>query len=128
MNDINITLLDAGEIVVTGVSVNTELKVNEFNIDIICNEIQQFDIEVGLQGPEGAKGSTGVGINYTWADTSLGIKLENENTYVFTELKGTKGDSLSFDSLTVQQKDELRGDVGSTETNYVNVFLNSLLG
>ncbi len=40
--------------------------------------------------------------------------------------KGPKGDPLEFDTLTEQQKLELRGDVGNTSTNYTNIF-NSVL-
>ena len=40
---------------------------------------------------------------------------------------GQKGDPLTFELLTEQQKLELRGDVGSTSVNYTNLFYSSLL-
>lgn len=41
--------------------------------------------------------------------------------------KGDIGDPLTFELLTEQQKQELRGDVGSTSVNYTNLFYSSLL-
>lgn len=41
--------------------------------------------------------------------------------------KGDTGDPLDFEDLTEGQKQELRGDVGNTSTNYANLFYNSLL-
>ena len=60
-----------------------------------------FTIGVWLQGPEGAQGIKG-------------------NT-------GDKGDSLTFDTLTEEQKQALRGDVGDTSTNYVNILYQAMV-
>ena len=54
--------------------------------------------EVGFQGPVGAQGPV-----------------------------GPVGPSLQFEALTEQQKLELRGDVGTTSTNYTNLFNSVLL-
>lgn len=40
---------------------------------------------------------------------------------------GPAGPMLQFDTLTELQKQELRGDVGNTSTNYTNIFYDSLL-
>ena len=42
-------------------------------------------------------------------------------------LKGDIGAPLEFELLTDQQKLELRGDVGNTSTNFVNMFYDSLM-
>ena len=45
-------------------------------------------------------------------------------------IQGQKGDigaPLEFELLTDQQKLELRGDVGNTSTNFVNMFYDSLM-
>lgn len=34
----------------------------------------------------------GVGLNYDWQATSLGVKREDETQFVYTDLKGPKGD------------------------------------
>ena len=57
--------------------------------------------DVGLQGMPGAQGIPGP--------------------------KGDIGASLEFELLTEQQKFELRGDVGNTSTNFVNMFYDSLM-
>lgn len=81
----------------------------------------------GSQGDIGLTGPRGYGIHYTWSSTQLGIKTEDQLNYVFTDLKGEKGDILEFSQLTEAQKQELRGDVGDTSINYTNIFLDSLL-
>lgn len=83
--------------------------------------------DINSQGMIGAKGDKGDSLDFIWEDTRLGVKRETESSFSFSELKGSKGDNLTFNTLTDQQKLELRGDVGSTETNYVNIFLDSLL-
>ena len=109
------------------VEINT-LQPNEVLITVIAKEPTEISFtDVGVQGIKGAQGLQGVGINYTWSATSLGIKREDEISYVFTNLKGDTGESLDFGDLTEEQKQELRGDVGETDTNYTNVFLASLL-
>ena len=116
--EVNISVIEPNETIIT----LTETPSNEITFT-----------DVGVQGMKGAKGDVGengingIGLNYSWSTTNLGIKREDENSFVFVDLKGSKGDNLTFDTLTVEQKEELRGDVGSTETNYVNIFLNSLL-
>lgn len=72
------------------------------NISIIQEESVVLNIvDVGIQGMPGAQGITGP--------------------------KGDIGDPLTFELLTEQQKQELRGDVGSTSVNYTNLFYSSLL-
>jgi Siphovirus ReqiPepy6 Gp37-like protein/Collagen triple helix repeat (20 copies) len=46
----------------------------------------------GAQGPAGEKGDTGIGLQYDWVNTSLGIKREDQGTYEHVDLKGEKGD------------------------------------
>lgn len=83
-----------------------------------------------VKGDKGDKGNTGDSLMFLWNSTSLGIKLDSEINYNFIDLKGSKGDTgnnLVFEDLTEDQKNELRGDVGSTSTNLVNMFYDSLL-
>ena len=72
------------------------------NISIVQEESTTINfIDVGLQGIPGAQGIQGP--------------------------KGDIGDPLEFELLTEQQKLELRGDVGNTSTNFVNMFYDSLM-
>ena len=72
------------------------------NISIVQEEsISIGFVDVGIQGMPGAQGIPGP--------------------------KGDIGDSLEFELLTEQQKLELRGDVGNTSTNFVNMFYDSLM-
>lgn len=99
-----------------------------YQINIVPNIEQSINItDVALQGLKGSKGDQGDSIQFTWSSTQLGIKTDKQTNYVFTDLKGDKGDVLEFDALTEQQKEQLRGDVGSTSTNLVNIFYDSLL-
>lgn len=62
--------------------------------------ISQFDgyltteelIALLEKGIKGDKGDNGIGIQYIWNDTSLGIKRENEEEYSYAQLKGAQGD------------------------------------
>jgi hypothetical protein len=45
----------------------------------------------GQNGVDGQDGSNGVGLNYNWNGTSLGVKREDEQNYQYTNLKGDTG-------------------------------------
>lgn len=115
----NIEVINSPDIII-----NT-LQPNETLITILDSNLTELTFtDIGVQG---IKGAQGFGLNYQWSDTNLGIKREDENVFVYQNLKGATGDPLEFEDLTEQQKQELRGDVGDTSTNYTNIFLNSLL-
>jgi len=46
----------------------------------------------GMVSAKGDKGDVGVGLDYNWNNTQLGIKREDEAEYQYTDLKGEKGD------------------------------------
>ena len=77
------------------------LSTEDVTVALDVSSIPDFTIGVGLQGPEGAQGAQG-------------------NT-------GDKGDPLTFDTLTEEQKQALRGDVGTTSTNYVNILYQAMI-
>ena len=102
----------SGEItIVETASVNIDLTSGEAQITIVADSnnisiVQEESttinfIDVGLQGMPGAQGTPGP--------------------------KGDIGEPLEFELLTEQQKLELRGDVGNTSTNFVNMFYDSLM-
>ena len=47
----------------------------------------------GQDGVDGKNGFNGVGLNYNWNGTSLGVKREDEQNYQYTNLKGDTGNS-----------------------------------
>ena len=102
----------SGEItIVETASVNIDLTSGEAQITIVAdsNNISIVKeesttigfVDVGIQGMPGAQGIQGP--------------------------KGDIGEPLEFELLTEQQKLELRGDVGNTSTNFVNMFYDSLI-
>jgi len=62
----------------------------------------------GRNGTDGKNGLQGVGLQYIWTGTQLGVKRESDPNYVFVDLRGpqgmrgTKGDSIKGD----------QGDIG----------------
>lgn len=50
------------------------------------------EIVNGIDGIDGIDGANGVGLQYNWDDTSLGIKREDEQNYQYVNLKGDKGE------------------------------------
>lgn len=60
--------------------------------------------DTGAQGPQGLKGDTGatgpkgdtgVGLNYDWDGTQLGVKREDESIFVYTDLQGPPGAAVA---------------------------------
>ena len=99
MIDIQVNQINVDVIVAD--SYKAELTTTNVSVELVVPEVTNaVSIDVGLQGPQGVTG-----------------------------LKGDKGDvgTLEFQALTEQQKIELRGDVGSTSTNYTNLFNSVLL-
>lgn len=45
----------------------------------------------------------GMGLDYNWLGTSLGIKREDEQEYVYVDLKGEKGDAGAINMLIVNE-------------------------
>ncbi|SHI89859.1 virus ReqiPepy6 Gp37-like protein [Clostridium amylolyticum] len=45
----------------------------------------------GSTGPQGVQGTPGIGLNFLWNGTQLGVKREDEVSYKYVELKGTQG-------------------------------------
>ncbi len=86
------------------VAIEAELSVEDISISIDVDQIiPAVELVAGIQGPEGAKGDRGE--------------------------QGIKGDSLTYGTLTEQDKAEIIAQydqvVGSN--SYTNVFLNALL-
>ena len=120
----NIIFTDIGNQGIVGAKGDKGDKGDKFVFSDFTNEqIESLKVK-------GDKGNTGDSLMFLWNSTSLGIKLDSEINYNFIDLKGSKGDTgnnLVFEDLTEDQKNELRGDVGSTSTNLVNMFYDSLL-
>lgn len=104
MADISVISVGAGDVVVATSEVTIGLVLEEMGIEVVANQIPEMVIGVGLQGPQGATGLKGD--------------------------KGDQGDNLTYAGLSSEDKNELVGllDTAVGETNYTNVFLNSLLG
>ena len=123
----NIIFTDIGNQGIVGAKGDKGDKGDKFVFSDFTNE--QIE-SLKVKGDKGDKGNTGDSLMFLWNSTSLGIKLDSEINYNFIDLKGSKGDTgnnLVFEDLTEDQKNELRGDVGSTSTNLVNMFYDSLL-
>lgn len=103
------------------------LETRPINLVLSQDTVDITVVELGTQGPVGPIGLTGVGLEYDWQGTNLGIKQDNQQNFEYVNLLGPQGDNLDFNDLTEQQKIELRADVGDTNINYTNIFLASLL-
>lgn len=54
--------------------------------------VDYFDGERGPRGDKGEKGDRGVGLQYEWVDSSLGIKTETESDFKYVNLADASGD------------------------------------
>ena len=57
----------------------------------------------------------GMGLNYNWEGTSLGVKREDEETYQYVNLKGDKGDAGAIKMIIVNELPE----IGQDDTIYL---------
>lgn len=81
-------------------------------------------ITTAQQGPEGIQGPEGVGLEYQWSGTQLGVKREVEPSFNFVDLRGAP---LQYEDLTPEEVEEFANSVVPADANYTNVFLNALL-
>ena len=49
------------------------------------------DDGIGLIGPQGRTGEMGIGLEFNWAGTKLGVKRTVDDEYTYVDLKGTTG-------------------------------------
>jgi len=68
-------------------------------------------------------GADGVGLQYDWSGTQLGIKREDESTYDYTDLKGDKGDTGDVWKPSVTSEGDLSWtkDSGATAPTTRNI-------
>ena len=87
-----------------------ETKVDNLNIDaekvdktttitITKKDGTQQEVEI----LDGIDGIDGVGLNYNWSGTSLGIKREDEGSYEYVNLKGDTGEPGQIEFIVVQE-------------------------
>lgn len=57
-------------------------------------------------------GANGIGLNYNWDGTSLGVKREDEINYNYTNLKGDKGDAgaIKFEIVMALPTEDIKED------------------
>lgn len=51
----------------------------------------ELQTNVGIRGPQGAAGADGRSLEFLWSGTRLGVRVQGESTYQYTELKGADG-------------------------------------
>lgn len=94
--------------------------------DVVIN-VDEYTINVELNGGSGGYGVDGIGLNYEWRGTELGIKREDETDFEFVDLKGDKGDKGSSGSGTggVDLTYILGKNIYSSEMNIAGKYINS---
>ena len=66
----------------------------------------------GPEGEQGPQGPPGYSVQYQWDDTKLGVKREDEATYIYVDLKGPKGDIGPKGDKGMQGNKGDKGDQG----------------
>ena len=78
--------------------------------DKMVNDLEElkptFKGEKGEKGDRGADGSDGKSIEFTWRGTELGVRQSGTLEYLYTDLKGDKGDCESIDLNNFYNKQE----------------------
>lgn len=106
-----------------------DLDIDEYEVEqlnVSTNDIES--IEIGTF----SRGLPGVGLNYKWVGTNLGVKRENEENYHFIDLKGAQGKNLEFvwsgtklgirvEGQSEYQFVDLQGDTDCTELSNIEI-------
>lgn len=102
----------------TGTVIDEETrKSNELQRIELYNQILNM-LETGqLKGEKGDKGDIGIGLNFLWQGTSLGVKLETDTEYVFVDLRGPQGPPGTIENL---EKSHIVNALGYTPIKSVN--------
>jgi hypothetical protein len=67
--------------------------------------------ERGLQGIQGEQGEQGASLQFTWSGTRLGVRVEGQTSYSYTDLQGAKGETGDTGAQGEQGE---KGDTGAT--------------
>lgn len=106
----------------TGTVIDEETrKSNELQRIEFYNQLQQMLANGELKGEKGDKGDTGIGLNFLWQGTSLGVKLETDIEYIFVDLRGPQGPPGGIDNLTSQHIEDALGYIPANETDLENL-------
>ena len=70
----------------------TDKEGNESSVDVFDGQNGR-DGTNGTNGRDGQNGQDGIGLDYNWDGTQLGIKREDEQNYSYVDLKGEQGDT-----------------------------------
>lgn len=91
------------------------------NLDIDANKVGKVT-SIIITKKDGTQETTnindGVSLEYQWQNTSLGIKREDEQNYVFVNLKGDKGDKGEAGAIKMIIVNELP-QTGANDTIYL---------
>lgn len=91
------------------------------NLDIDANKVNNTTT-ITITKKDGTQETTnvddGVGLEYQWQNTSLGIKREDEQNYQYVNLKGEKGDKGEAGAIKMLIVAELP-QTGANDTIYL---------
>lgn len=121
LNEIDEAILETSNL---DIDVNKED--NVATITLTDKEGQTKEVEI-LDGENGENGQDGIGLEYDWDGTLLGIKKQNEQNYKYVDLKGDKGDTGSTGPRGEPGIQGIPGNDGITPTigNNGNWYLGS---
>lgn len=102
----------------TGTVIDEETrKSNELQRQELYNQILNM-LETGqLKGEKGDKGDTGLGLEFDWQGTMLGVRVEGETEYVYVDLRGPQGPPGTIENLTSQHIETALGYIPADKNN-----------
>lgn len=96
--------------------------------------IQGMQGEPGLQGIKGdagdvgPKGDTGLGLEFEWNGTRLGVRVEGTAEYTYVDLQGAKGETGEAGHTPVKGTDYFTADEITEFTNTITNNVNNNIG
>ena len=68
----------------------------DYYLDIVNGDVYKKDgtwsVVASAKGPQGEQGETGEGLTFNWDETALGVRVGDEGSYNYVELKGVQGE------------------------------------
>lgn len=102
----------------TGTAIDEETrKDNELQRIALYEQISQMLADGDLKGD---KGDTGLGLQFDWDGTKLGVRVEGQTQYVYVQLKGEKGDKGDTGEIENLTKGHIEDALGFTPENEDN--------
>lgn len=103
----------------TGTVIDEETrKSNELQRVVFYDQLQRMLADGDLKGD---KGDIGIGLEFDWKGTSLGVRLQGEENYIYVNLKGERGERGLTGSIDNLDENNITEALGYLPVNLIEI-------